>query len=419
MNVRKLKKWIKGKIKKFYSHKTWNVYNGKPILSISEICRFIKIKVPTKFEDIKSVPITETKLINKLKNKKEIIKKRKRKKYNYDEILEIEQYLRKFKRKYYSQESINNKKDLELLKMLIEWYYYFDNMGFDYDDYFDYEVFNKKTKDLKKYLNKGYKKEIYRACNDRRYTHYCKNKGDFNKKFKKFIQRDWIIAEESSLEEFKSFIKKHPRFFAKPIEGTGGQAAKIIETDGKDLQSLYHECVKNQYICEEIVKQHKEMAQFNASTLNTLRLYTLVPADGKPIITLGNARFGRAGNDVDNFHSGGVSAVIDLKTGKLVSDAINRAHVKVSHHPDTNVKFKGFKIPNFKECKKAVCEAALEIKELRHIGWDIAIAEDGHIEFIEGNAFPNFDITQAADQVGKKDRYEKYIDELINLKKQK
>ena len=31
----------------------------------------------------------------------------------------------------------------------------------DYDDYFDYEIFNKNVKDLDKFINKGYKKVLY------------------------------------------------------------------------------------------------------------------------------------------------------------------------------------------------------------------------------------------------------------------
>ena len=57
------------------------------------------------------------------------------------------------------------------------------------------------------------------------------------------------------------------------------------------------------------------------------------------------------------------------------------------------------------------------IPGLRHIGWDIAITKDGNIELIEGNSMPNFDVTQAADQVGKLHIYEKYILELEEIRK--
>ena len=41
---------------------------------------------------------------------------------------------------------------------------------------------------------------------------------------------------------------------------------------------------KNELICEEIVKQHKDMAAFCEDTLNTCRLYTLKKKDGDVIV---------------------------------------------------------------------------------------------------------------------------------------
>ena len=87
-------------------------------------------------------------------------------------------------------------------------------------------------------------------------------------------------------------------------------------------------------------------------------------------------------------------------------------------HPDSNLKFKGFQVPCWDKLVKAIEESGSLIPGIRHVGWDIAITKDGNIEFIEGNSMPNFDVTQAADQVGKLHLYEKYILELEALKKE-
>ena len=108
-----------------------------------------------------------------------------------------------------------------------------------------------------------------------------------------------------------------------------------------NFDELYNKVVDGKYICEEIVKQHKDLAAFNSDTLNTCRLYTLLKTDGKAYVTMANSRYGRKGNEVDNFHSGGVSAGIDVETGKVVTDAINRAHMKCVKHPDGRILFMG------------------------------------------------------------------------------
>lgn len=391
-------------------------YNKKIVFSIKEVCDFIGISVPKEFDDIKRVPFNKTNLFDELENKEKIFESIVReRKYDIEYFTKQFLNIKNFREKYDYQECFE-KDDVMFLKMFIEWYYMYEDYGFNYNDYYDYEIYNKSVSELDGFLNSKYRSRVFIACNDKNYTFPFKNKAEFNKTFSKFISRDWIDATNSSEEEFLKFVKKHPKFFAKPIYGTGGEGAGIKEYKD-NFDELYEYCKKYKCICEEVVKQHKDMAKFNKDTLNTLRVYTLVPLNGKPFVTVANARFGRKGNAVDNFHMGGVCTEIDVETGIINTDSINRVHLRFEKHPDSKVVFKGTKIPGWEAVVKAVCEAALYVPEVRHVGWDVAINSDGTAEFIEGNGWPNFDITQAASQVGKKHRYEKYIDELWELRK--
>ena len=53
------------------------------------------------------------------------------------------------------------------------------------------------------------------------------------------------------------------------------------------------------------------------------------------------------------------------------------------------------------------------------MGWDIAISDSGEIEFIEGNATPNFDFLQAVDKKGKFDIYDRYLTPMAEAAGQK
>ena len=139
-------------------------------------------------------------------------------------------------------------------------------------------------------------------------------------------------------------------------------------------------------------------------------------ANGEPRIVLAIARFGKKGNVADNFHNGGVGAVIDIDTGVIISEAINREHIRSPYHPDSKEKILGFKYPKWEQIKEAVCEAAKEIPEMRNVGWDVAINENGQIEFVEGNGRPNYDALQSPDQVGRRFRYEPYLFEIEKSK---
>lgn len=370
-----------------------------------------KMEVPKKYIKVKDLPLVETKILNSLENSKDIYNTFKIKRFFSYDHKEVCKYFRKFKEKYETQECFD-KSDAKLLEMLVDWYYLSDNYGFNYNDYFDYEIYNKKMADYDKFLNNSYRSIVYKICNNKNYTYIFRNKGEFNRRFSKYVKRDWIDGSSCTREEFLEFVKKQPKFFSKPITGTGGYGAGILKYNGKNFDELFDIVRKNELICEEIVKQHKDMAAFCKDTLNTCRLYTLKKKDGNVIVTLANARFGRMGNEVDNFHSGGVSAGINLETGKLCTDSINRAHLKYKKHPDSGVTFKGYQIPNWDKAVEAVCEMAKDVPNIHHIGWDVAFTADGNIELIEGNGWPNFDITQAVDQIGKKDRYHKYLVEL-------
>ena len=151
-------------------------------------------------------------------------------------------------------------------------------------------------------------------------------------------------------------------------------------------------------VLEDIIKPYPDVAKFNDSTLNTVRITTLLPLEGEPIIIFAAARFGRKGNVADNFHKGGVCAIIDINTGVIITDSINREHIRSPYHTDSHEKILGFQYPKWNEIKKAVCDAAKKIPEMRNIGWDVALNEKGEVEFVEGNGRPNFDISQSPDQ---------------------
>lgn len=124
---------------------------------------------------------------------------------------------------------------------------------------------------------------------------------------------------------------------------------------------------------------------------------------------LAAVRFGRKGNCADNFHSGGMGAVVDVETGKVTSTAVDMYHQRFAVHPDSEMNIVGFEIPEWEKVKEAALCAALVVPELKHVGWDVAVRKDGRVELIEGNCMPGYDMMQSPDQIGKRGRYEEYI----------
>ena len=108
------------------------------------------------------------------------------------------------------------------------------------------------------------------------------------------------------------------------MEGTTGLGTFIttVKSEG-EVMDLYNQLTeKGEWIAEELIKQHPDMAQWNPSSVNTLRVPTFRTSDGCRILQP-FFRTGREGSVVDNAGQGGVFAVFDPDTGIVVTDGVD------------------------------------------------------------------------------------------------
>ncbi len=304
--------------------------------------------------------------------------------------------------------------DTDMAVMFTDWLLFCCDYGFNNSDYLEYRFYEKPISERNTFLGQGYRGYVRTVCNTN--TGLFKNKPMFNEYFKSVLKRDWMQVTDFNYDEFCEFVNKHPSFFCKPIRGGGGVGAGILSAEDKNIEELYEYCRKHSCIVEEVLKQHKEMAAVNDGVANTVRLYTLVKWGGKTVITGAFVKFSRPGLFADNLMQGGIGALVDKKTGIIISDGVDFNCKMHEEHPDSHVKFKGFQIPEWDKLINTALEGAeIARKWNRHVGWDIAIREDGEIEIIEGNSYPDLSLLQVADRVGKKTAYEKYINRLAEI----
>lgn len=82
---------------------------------------------------------------------------------------------------------------------------------------------------------------------------------------------------------------------------------------------------------------------------------------------------------------------MDPETGKIISPATDDYFNVYDRHPDTGVEFVGYQLPMVPEAIALAKEAAHEIPQVAHVGWDMAITPTGPA-IIEGNDFPGTDL---------------------------
>ena len=279
-----------------------------------------------------------------------------------------------------------------------------------YYDYQEFEFYLLNKEERKTYLTRGINNSLVKKYNNKEYWHLLQDKIEFNKKFDKYLDRDWIDLRNTTLEDFKKFLKNKKSVIAKELDNCGGKGISIIENKG-DIKKIRDELINNkQYLVEELIKQHKKIDKLYNGSVNTLRFFTFF--DGKETHIL-NSIF-KIGNNgfVDNFSSGGMYTFLDKK-GKVICPAIDQADNKIEIHPTSKERIIDFEIPNFDKACKLVKEASKEIPEIQYIGWDVAITDKGAC-LVEGNEFPGvFQIKPSFDK-GKHEgilkEYKKYMD---------
>lgn len=261
-----------------------------------------------------------------------------------------------------------------------------------YMDYELFEMYNLNKEQRKTVLTRGKNNAFIKELNDKKYTYKFSSKREFNKTFGKFLNRDWLDFNNVSKEEFNSFIKKHPTFMLKPVDGTCGHGIEKINSKEYKKNELYEYIqTKGNVILEEVIKQHKDMNKMYAGAINTCRIISVL-RDNKVYIVAAYLRVGN-GSFVDNFNSGGMVVPINVKTGTIEYNALDKAHNLYEYHPITNTRIIGFKIPMWEDAIKTVKKAGKVIPEVRLVGWDIGISDKGPV-IVEANDFPGHDIYQ-------------------------
>ena len=256
------------------------------------------------------------------------------------------------------------------------------------DEYFLYDFFHQNYWERCKWLidrvrlsslTEKYGEAIYQELKDKSF---------FYNLTKDYFRRDVsFIDDNHGEEEFLQFAKSHQRFILKPLEGSLGAKTFVTEVDSEDsVINLYENLIgQGKWIAEELIKQHQETEAWNPSSVNTFRVPSFRTKEGIRILQP-FFRTGRKGSVVDNAGHGGIFAVFDPETGVIITDGVDEYGGRYEEHPDSHLKFKGWKIPYWEELKKLVAEVHHSLPEHhRYVGFDFALNKEGQWVLVEGN----------------------------------
>ncbi len=213
------------------------------------------------------------------------------------------------------------------------------------------------------------------------------------------------IEGQTERQKLKEFFSKDMDAFAKPSDGQLGNGVfslkikdKQIYKDGclTTLDDLLSVICSADYLIQERIYQHPRLATLCSTTLNSIRLQTVITANGDIIPFGAGLRIGREGSSVDNWAKGGIFVGIDMQTGKLFENGFLKPQYGTStkRHLDSNIVFKDYEIPFFQEAVDLAVRLHTLMYRCHSVGWDIAITENGPV-FIEGNGLWEISLVQA------------------------
>ena len=226
-----------------------------------------------------------------------------------------------------------------------------------------------------------------------------------------FCHRKWLYAPNATYEEFVQLVSSTNCVMKPHDTSLGAGIVKLNKTqDGPELRALYDKCVAQKALIEEFIQGSEAIQAFHPSSLNTIRFDTIA-FGGKAVAFGAFVRMGMGDMIIDNAHSGGIFAQINIKTGIIESEGITVDGMRVNVHPDSQKTIMGFQMPHWDEIVEFCLSAARQTKNIR-TGWDVVETIDGQLEMIEANSRPDIDVLQSPLQIGIK---RKVLDTLTEL----
>lgn len=181
----------------------------------------------------------------------------------------------------------------------------------------------------------------------------------------------------------------------------------VTNISGKTLSQVFKD-YKRDFLIQELVRQHKDMAALNPSSVNTIRVLSY--RSGMEILIIYSVvRIGRKDKVIDNQCSGGISTTVS-EDGLLGEKAFGGYYEDNILKTDSGIILKDYRVPSYDKVIDMVKRLHMRLPFFDLVGWDMAVQEDGQPILIEFNTNPG--LSQSAFKSGMGEYTERVIREL-------
>lgn len=286
-------------------------------------------------------------------------------------------------------------------------------LGFYHRDFYRLKGEDKTLKELRDYVTYKETSGFNGSHTTKRSSNILRDKWLSYNHFKEFYGRKVAFIEKADLssgiamEKLNSLMEDghDKRLIYKPLNKNRGIGIRLFDSSEDALSFLQG---SEGGIMEQVIVQNEEMASFNPSSVNTIRIHSINYGDYIDV-KWPCLRVGRKGSVVDNAGAGGIFAAIDVETGITIA-ACDESRNTYTVHPDSQKDLVGFQVPRWNEACELTKRIARLLPEAAMVGWDLALTDSGWI-LVEGNGFPLI-IYQIATGKGLRNEFDQIIKRL-------
>ena len=289
--------------------------------------------------------------------------------------------------------------------------------GASFDDFLNFKFYNLSPDERYTYATTALMYDFHNRCNPKSRRFLIDDKGEFEKTFYD-LSPDSFIVDVRTLSEAMEWIalSNQDGVVVKDTNGRTGKGVtfhRVLKTetetllDGKPGELFLKEerRSRGKIILQRKVIQHESLSNLAPRGLNTIRVITKLDNERSKVCCLGAALRLTTDGPLDNFSAGNLAASVCTQSGLVNGPGFYKQTSRrpyVEKHPISGMTIRNFQIPKWQQVIELVEEAALRIPELRSVGWDVAVTNDGAV-LIEGNTTWNKDTWQIPAQVGKRE----------------
>ena len=248
------------------------------------------------------------------------------------------------------------------------------------------------------------------VLNPRRYRDYYTDKNIFDDMFHegvmpvtvlrrmaggRFLDAGYQIVNNSRIANMYDFTSCNRLILKPSVDSSSGSGVILFEKIGDEyvakkenvrlsLDFLFS--YGKDFILQEAIEQHPDLARFNPTSVNTLRLLTYRSVKDESVhVVAGILRVGRSGEVCDNAHMGGRIVGVDLYSGKLGNYVCDQYGNRSNTWNGVDYQIDHFIVPCWGEVLSFASFVGSKIRHCRLVQLDITINKEGIPKLIEFN----------------------------------